>query len=135
MPSPYEIRNPDQLLSPSYVIFRPIVERNIDAMLRLAGSPDPASAPLQNAQDAGRRQADARSRHHAATRAATIAEVEMLANCGVTDAVLAYNPIGPNIARVVALKQKFPKLNLAVTADHLWGRSHNFNDAVVRGRE
>lgn len=117
MNSPYEIHRPDELLSPSYVIFRPLVEQNIDAMIRLAGSPDrlrphckthkmPAVTKLMLERGI--------TRH----KAATIAEVEMLANCGVTDAVLAYNPIGPNIARIVALKKKFPKLNLAVTADH-----------------
>src|SRR5262245_30356807 len=116
MMPPYEIDRPDELLSPSYVIFRPLVEQNIDTMLRLAGSPDrlrphckthkmPAVVKLM--LDRGI------TRH----KAATIAEVEMLADCGVTDVVLAYNPVGPNIARIVALKQKFPRLNLAVTAD------------------
>jgi len=117
MTDDYFIRRPEELLSPSFVVFRPLVERNLAAMLRIAGSPDrlrphckthkmPAIVKLLLAAGI--------QRH----KAATIAEVEMLADCGVRDVVLAYNPIGPNIARVVALKKKFPNLKLGVTADH-----------------
>jgi D-serine deaminase-like pyridoxal phosphate-dependent protein len=116
MTTPYEIRQPEELLSPSLVIFRPLVERNLDAVLSLAGSPDrlrphckthkmPAIVKMMLARGI--------TRH----KAATIAEVEMLGNCGVTDAVLAYNPVGPNIDRVISLRKKFPQMKLAVTAD------------------
>lgn len=117
MSDDYFIRRPEELLSPSLVVFRPLVERNLAAMLRVAGSPDrlrphckthkmPAVVKLMLAAGI--------KRH----KAATIAEVEMLAGCGVRDIVLAYNPVGPNIARVVALKTLFPDLRLGVTADH-----------------
>jgi len=116
MSSPYEIHRPEQLLSPSLVVFRPVVERNVDAILRIAGSPDrlrphckthkmPAVIRLMLQRGI--------TRH----KAATVAEIEMLGNCGVTDAVLAYNPVGPNIDRVIGLRQKFPRMKLAVTAD------------------
>lgn len=111
------IDHPDELLSPSLVIFRPLVERNIQTMLRIAGSPDrlrphvkthKMPAVVKLLLDRGI------TRH----KAATVAECEMLADCGVRDVVLAYNPVGPNIARVIALQKKFPDLTLAVTADH-----------------
>jgi D-serine deaminase-like pyridoxal phosphate-dependent protein len=117
MSDDYLIRRPEQLLSPSLVVFRPLVERNLATMLRIAGSADrlrphckthkmPAVVKMLLA---------AGIRRH---KAATIAEVEMLADCGVRDVVLAYNPVGPNIGRVVGLKKLFPDLKLGVTADH-----------------
>jgi D-serine deaminase-like pyridoxal phosphate-dependent protein len=51
-------------------------------------------------------------------KCATIAEAEMLAEAGVKDIFLAYNPVGPNIGRVIALVCKFPGVRLSVTADH-----------------
>jgi D-threonine aldolase len=51
-------------------------------------------------------------------KAATIAECEMLANAGATDVLFAYNPVGPNIARIVALAAKFPQCAFTVTNDH-----------------
>jgi D-serine deaminase-like pyridoxal phosphate-dependent protein len=47
-----------------------------------------------------------------------LAEAEMLAQAGVKDVLLAYNLVGPNIRRAVAFLEKFPDVNLAVTADH-----------------
>jgi len=117
MSDEYLIRRPEDLLSPSYVVFRPLVERNLATMLRIAGSPDrlrphckthKMPAVVKLLLEAGIQ------RH----KAATIAEVEMLADCGVRDIVLAYNPVGPNIGRVVAIKQRYPDLRLGVTADH-----------------
>jgi len=51
-------------------------------------------------------------------KCATIAEAEMLAIAGVKDIVWAYNPVGPNIGRVVRFMERFPGVRLAVTADH-----------------
>jgi D-serine deaminase-like pyridoxal phosphate-dependent protein len=51
-------------------------------------------------------------------KCATIAEAEMLATAGVKDIFWAYNPVGPNIGRVVRFLEKFPGVRLAVTADH-----------------
>src|SRR4051794_8006170 len=51
-------------------------------------------------------------------KCATIAEAEMLALAGVKDIFWAYNPVGPNIGRVVRFLERFPDVKLAVTADH-----------------
>jgi D-serine deaminase-like pyridoxal phosphate-dependent protein len=51
-------------------------------------------------------------------KCATIAEAEMLAEAGVLDIFLAYNPVGPNIGRVVRLLEKYPEVKFAVTGDH-----------------
>jgi D-serine deaminase-like pyridoxal phosphate-dependent protein len=51
-------------------------------------------------------------------KCATVAEAEMLADAGVQDIFLAYNPVGPNIERLVRLLDRFRDLSLAVTVDH-----------------
>jgi D-serine deaminase-like pyridoxal phosphate-dependent protein len=99
------------------IVFRGLVESNLREMVRIAGNPVrlrphckthkmPAVTKLQLAAGI--------TKH----KAATIAEAEMLAGAGVKDIVLAYNPVGPNIGRVIKFKQQFPQVKLAVTADH-----------------
>jgi D-serine deaminase-like pyridoxal phosphate-dependent protein len=51
-------------------------------------------------------------------KAATFAEAEMLAEAGVPDVLLAYNLVGPNIARAVEFRRRFPNVAFSVTADH-----------------
>ncbi|WP_316843759.1 D-TA family PLP-dependent enzyme [Pedobacter psychrodurus] len=41
-------------------------------------------------------------------KCATIAEAEMLGECGAADILLAYQPIGPNLYRLITLQQKYP---------------------------
>ncbi|RBQ05516.1 D-TA family PLP-dependent enzyme [Pedobacter miscanthi] len=41
-------------------------------------------------------------------KCATIAEAEMLGICGAADVLLAYQPVGPNIARFIALRKAYP---------------------------
>lgn len=50
-------------------------------------------------------------------KCATIAEVEMAANCEVKDILLAYQPVGPNIDRLVILTQRFPNTRFSTVAD------------------
>lgn len=106
-----------QILSPGLVIFRDCVEQNIEAMLRIAGSPQrlrphckthkmPAIVKMQLARGI--------TQH----KCATLAEAEMLAQAGAKDIFLAYNPVGPNIGRVVRFVERYPQVRLAVTADH-----------------
>src|SRR5256885_6895761 len=51
-------------------------------------------------------------------KCATIAEAEMLAEAGAKDIFLAYNPVGPNIRRVVRFVERYHSVQFAVAADH-----------------
>ncbi|GDX90497.1 MAG: D-TA family PLP-dependent enzyme [Planctomyces sp.] len=106
-----------RLPSPQLVIFRDRLLSNLDSMLKLAKSP-------------------ARLRPHCKThkmhriirlwvergvlkhKAATIAECEMCASAGATDVLYAYNPVGPNIDRLVALAGAYPQCRFRATTDH-----------------
>lgn len=113
----YAIADTSQIVSPAMVVFRELLEANLAEMIRVAGGPArlrphckthkmPAVTRLQLAAGI--------TKH----KCATLAEAEMLAVAGAKDIVLAYNPVGPNIARVVKFQQQFPEVQLAVTADH-----------------
>ena len=106
----------DSVYSPGLIVFADRVRHNIAQMIATAGDVNrlrphckthKMSAVIRLLIDAGV------SKH----KAATIAEVEMLANCGATDVVLGYNIVGPSVNRVADLLKAFPDLELTVTAD------------------
>lgn len=113
----YEISDISQILSPSMVVFRDILEANIDKMLVIAGSPArlrPHCKTHKMREIVRMQVARGVTRH----KAATFAEAEMLVSAGATDVLLAYNLVGPNIDRAVKFRQQFPDTTFSVTADH-----------------
>ncbi len=113
----YAIADSSEMLSPSLVIFRDLVESNLAEMIRIARSPArlrPHCKTHKMREVIELELARGITRH----KCATIAEAEMLAEAGVSDIFWAYNPVGPNIGRVVRFVQKYPHVQLAVTGDH-----------------
>lgn len=106
-----------QLESPSLVVMADQVRSNIDRMISTAGNVNRLRPHCKTHKMAAviRLLLEAGIHKH---KAATIAETEMLADAGASDVVLAYNPVGPNIQRIVRLAQKFPSVLFTVTADH-----------------
>ena len=105
------------LHSPSLVVFADQVRANIDRMIATAGSVDrlrPHCKTHKMAEVVRILLEKGVTRH----KAATVAEIEMLADAGAKDISFAYNPVGPNIARVVELVRKYPDVKLFVTTDH-----------------
>jgi D-serine deaminase-like pyridoxal phosphate-dependent protein len=51
-------------------------------------------------------------------KCATIAEAEMLGLCGAADVLLAYQPIGPNLDRFVALQKDYPLTKFSCLIDN-----------------
>lgn len=116
MDSKYSLVDTAAILSPSMLVFREIVERNLQKMVAIAGHVDrlrphckthkmPAVTKIELAMGI--------TKH----KCATFAEAEMLADCGVKDIFLAYNLVGPNIGRAVKFMQKYPDVKFSVTAD------------------
>ena len=112
----YRIDDTSSILSPGLVVYRELVERNLDRMVAIAGGVDrlrphckthkmPAVIDIELKRGI--------TRH----KAATFAEAEMLAEAGVRDIVLAYNVVGPNIDRAVEFVRRWPDAVFAATAD------------------
>jgi D-serine deaminase-like pyridoxal phosphate-dependent protein len=116
MPSPYELKNPASLLSPSLLIFRELVRRNLDATLAMAGRPDRLRPHVKT----HKMPALVHLQEHAGVRkhkCATIAEAEMLAAAGASDVLIAFPLVGPNVARLARLMVSFPGTTFRTTVD------------------
>ncbi len=117
MNSAYTVKDTGALLSPSLFFFKDIIRRNIAAAIAMAGSPERLRphAKTHKTREIARMEQEAGITKH---KCATIAEAEMLAQCGVRDVLLAYNPVGPNCQRMARLAAKYPDCRFSVTADH-----------------
>jgi D-serine deaminase-like pyridoxal phosphate-dependent protein len=118
------------IASPSLLLGLEPIEQNLHKMLAIAGSP-------------------ARLRPHVKThklgwlvkrqialgitsfKCATIAEAEMCAQAGAPDVLIAFQPVGPNIARLMALSQKFPGVNFSTVVDEP-GTLHALSGAAAQ---
>jgi D-serine deaminase-like pyridoxal phosphate-dependent protein len=114
--SPYRIDRVDELASPALVVFRELLERNVEAMLRLAGD----VARLRPHVKTHKMPAVIRLLESAGVhqhKCATLAEAEMIARAGGLDVLLAYPLVGPNIARFVRLTAAHPETTFRATVD------------------
>lgn len=115
-PVDYHIKNVGDLDSPSLVIYPEIVRENIRQAVQIAGNVQrlrPHVKTNKSPQAIGLLQEAGISKF----KCATIAEAELLAQCGASDVLLAYQPVGPKLERFVALVQKFPATQFSCLAD------------------
>jgi len=66
-------------------------------------------------------------------KCATIAEAEMVAACGAAHVLLAYQPVGPNVSRLLQLIQAFPGTRFAAIVDNA-ASVHVISQAAQAGR-
>ncbi len=107
----------DELLSPSLIIFRSQLLRNLDTIIRIAGSPSrlrPHCKTHKIAEIVQLQIARGITKH----KAATIAEAEMLARAGAPDVMVSYPLVGPNIERLAKLAGLFPAVRFSTTVDN-----------------
>ena len=113
----YEIEDTSDILSPALIVFQEILESNLDKMIAVAGNAGclRPHCKTHKMREVARLELERSITKH---KAATFAEAEMLADAGVPDILLAYNPIGPNIARARQFVRRFPDVVFSVTADN-----------------
>lgn len=115
-PDSYRIDDPSQIYSPGLVIFHSLLEHNLDEMVRVAGGPEklrPHCKTHKIPQIIKLWLDRAVTKH----KCATIAEAEMLADNGVTDILIAYQMVGPNLKRLSSLIEKYPTAKVATLVD------------------
>jgi len=112
----YQIENADEVPSPSLLVYPDRVRENIRRMLEMAGSPDRLRPHVKTHKMAEviKLQVEAGITKF---KCATIAEAEMSAAAGGRDIVLAYQPVGPNVNRMLELCLKFPEVAFAAVVD------------------
>jgi 3-hydroxy-D-aspartate aldolase len=110
------VRNAEEIPSPALLVYPERVQENIRRMIAMAGGVErlrphmkthklPEVIRLEMAQGITK------------FKCATIAEAEMVASCEAPDVLLAYQPVGPNVRRLVQLAKQFPKTKFSTIAD------------------
>ena len=115
-PAWYTVSNAADVPSPALLVYPDRVEENIRRMIRTAGGvgrlrPHVKTNKLPEVVQMHLDQGITKF------KCATIAEAEMLAACGAADVLLAYQPVGPNIARLVRLIETFRDTRFAALVD------------------
>jgi len=117
MDARYQIEDTSRIISPGMIIFKDILEDNLRKMIELVGDPS-RLRPHCKTHKMREIIALELSLGIVKHKAATFPEAEMLADAGVKDICLAYNLVGPNIARAIEFRKRWPAVSLQVTADH-----------------
>ncbi|HEX3146557.1 MAG TPA: D-TA family PLP-dependent enzyme [Gemmataceae bacterium] len=113
----YVIQNVDDVYSPALIFYKDLIRANIAEVVRLAGSPKRLCPHVKThkCREIVRLQLDAGITSH---KCATVAEAEMLGQCGAPDVLIAYPIVGPNVRRVRGLVAKYPATRFGVLCDH-----------------
>lgn len=104
--------------SPALLLLRDRLESNLDRMIAMAG--DPARLrPHIKTHKCPQIVAMQVGRGISKCKAATIAEAEMAASAGAADILLATQPVGPNVSRLLELIERFPAVRFRTILDDL----------------
>ena len=112
----FQLSNEGAVPSPALLVYRDRVGENLRRMVSVAGSPErlrPHVKTHKVPQIVRAQLALGVTRF----KCATIAEAEMTAGAGATDVLLAYQPVGPNVPRLVALARRFPAARFSALVD------------------
>lgn len=113
----YKINNIEQIDSPALVVYPERIQENIDLAIRIAGGTDKLRPHVKTNK---MREVCAMMLKSGITKykCATIAEAEMLALVNVPDVLLAYQPVGPKIARLIELIKAYPDTKFSCLVDN-----------------
>ncbi|MGE3818258.1 MAG: D-TA family PLP-dependent enzyme [Isosphaeraceae bacterium] len=110
------ITRQSQFLSPSLVIDRGLVRKNLEAMVAMAGGPDRLRPHVKtHKMPAIVKMTEALGVHK--HKVATIAEAEMVAAAGGRDVLFAFPVVGPTVDRLRTLIEKFPETTFRAVVD------------------
>ncbi len=110
------LANEAELPSPSLVLHWERVEDNLRRMLDVAGSAGRLRPHIKThklPQIVARQMALGINKF----KCATVAEAEMAATVGAADVLLAMQPVGPNISRLLQLMRTFPRTQFSTICD------------------
>ncbi|MCC6459797.1 MAG: D-TA family PLP-dependent enzyme [Saprospiraceae bacterium] len=103
--------------SPALLLYPERVQRNIDRAIALVGDVQRLRPHVKTNKSAEATRLMLRT-GITKFKCATIAEAEMLGQCGAADVLLAYQPVGPKVQRFAALTQQYPGTRYACLCDH-----------------
>ncbi|MGN7988858.1 D-TA family PLP-dependent enzyme [Pedobacter sp. 22226] len=112
----YLLDDPASVESPGLVFYTDRIKANIKQLISMIDDQNRLRPHVKTHKSAGvcKLMIDAGV---AKFKCATIAEAEMLGRCGAADVLLAYQPVGPNIARFTALQKAYPLTQFSCLVD------------------
>ncbi len=126
----HEVENAHEIPSPALLIYADRVEENIRRMIAIVRDVKRLRPHIKTHKmpEVMRLQLA-----HGVTKfkCATIAEAEMAAVAGAEDVLLAYQPVGPNIERLLELSARFPSVRFSCLADNA-ASIGDLSDAAAR---
>ncbi|MEW6303559.1 MAG: D-TA family PLP-dependent enzyme [Verrucomicrobiota bacterium] len=110
------IKNVNDVPSPALLVYPDRIQENVRRMIAMTGGTERLRPHIKTHKMAEvmRIQLDAGITKY---KCATIAEAEMAAGAGAPDMLLAYQPVGPNVSRFLALIRQFPKTKFSTVVD------------------
>ena len=125
----YRVDDVARILSPGLLFFKDLIRKNIARAVELAGSPARLRPHVKTHKTREIVQME-RSAGIAKHKCATIAEAEMLADCGAEDVLVAY-PLSDQIAGGwPGWARAFPQCRFAAIVDHS-GSARALSDAMT----
>lgn len=113
----YKLHDESSIFTPALIVYPELIRGNLNAVLKLARTPERLRPHVKThkTRELTRLMLEAGIRKH---KCATIAEAEMLADCGAPDVLIAYPLVGPNITRLCELIRKYPATRFSCLIDH-----------------
>jgi D-serine deaminase-like pyridoxal phosphate-dependent protein len=112
----FAIANVEEIDSPSLLVYPDRIVENTRRMIDIAGDVGRLRPHVKTHKmsEVVRLQLDAGIRQF---KCATISELEMAASAGCCDILLAHQPVGPKVAKLVEISRRMPSLRLATLID------------------
>src|SRR5574337_777614 len=113
----FTIENINDIDSPALVIYKERVQQNINRAIEMVKDVNKLRPHVKTNKIAEvcRMMMDAGITKF---KCATIAEAEMLAMIDAKDVLLAYQPVGPKVKRLLSLVQQYPETNFSCLIDN-----------------
>lgn len=113
----YELNEVENVVSPSLLVYPDRIEKNIQLMVSMAGGHHLLRPHIKTHKTA---EIIEMQMNHGINKfkCATVAEAELLAQCGAGDILLAMQPVGANIQRFFGLIRKYPDSKFSTLIDN-----------------
>ena len=112
----YKIDDPEHIISPALLVYPNRIEENIRIMIKMAGGTEFLRPHIKTHKIAEIIQLQLK---HGINKfkCATIAEAQLLGQCGAKDILLAMQPVGANIYRFFKLIETYPETTFSTLVD------------------
>lgn len=118
MDCPYMFKGTENVITPALIYYKDKLMENLEAIIKIAGGaeklwPHVKTHKMENVIKLQM------SKGINKFKCATIAEAEMVANCGAYRIIIAYPLVGPNITRFLDLQKAYPSTEFFAIGDSL----------------